>query len=247
MSARCPGQFVTAVLLAAALTGGAGCAREPSAEPVPLSRSTPTASTGSSLTEFTPAPGSAVDQAAVAQVFVEYRKALLAKDGKTAASLMSSGTVAYYAKLKKLALTATEKQLRAQPLGRQLSVLVLRATLPAKAVRSASATQLVVLAVDRGLISEAVVRTLSVGTVKVVGDVATATMQKNGADGPLDMVFNRESGRWRLNLLPLLESTETALRQAASQEGLSPARFVDSTLERQIGPDRAAEAWRPIG
>jgi hypothetical protein len=234
---------VTAVLLAAALTGGAGCAREPSAEPVPLSRSTPTASP----IEFTPAPGSAVDQAAVAQVFVDYRKALLAKDGKTAASLMSSGTVAYYAKLKKLALTATEKQLRAQPLGHQLSVLVLRATLPAKAVRSASATQLVVLAVDSGLISEAVVRTLSVGTVKVAGDVATATMQKNGADGPLDMVFNRESGRWRLNLLPLLESTETALRQAASQESLSPARFVDSTLERQIGPDRAAEAWRPIG
>jgi hypothetical protein len=249
VSERSIGRLLGACLLTIALTCGAGCSAQYSAEPAPLPELTISATAGAAAnaTPTAATTPSAADEVAVTRAFGEYRAALLARDGKKAASLLSTDSVAYYAKLRALARTAPEGDLRAAPLFDQLAVLVLRATLPAKTIRSASATEIVVQAVEIGLIGEAAVRSLSVGTVKVSGEVATAMMVKNGEEGPLAMVFHREGARWKLNLLPLLESGETALQQAALQQGLTTARFVNQTLESQLGPARAAEAWRPIG
>jgi hypothetical protein len=124
-----------------------GCSGQERAEPVATPSST--------------ISGSATDKAAVAQAFSSYRVALLAKDGKTAAALLTAESLEYFAGIRKLARTVPESYLRRAWMSTQLAVIFLRTTVPAENMRSWSTTQLVIHAVRRGQVNAAAMERMS--------------------------------------------------------------------------------------
>jgi hypothetical protein len=230
MPERFVGWFVTAGVLCIALVA---CSGEERADPVPLPQST--------------VSGSAVDKAAVAQAFSSYREALLAKDGKTAAALLTAESIEYYAAIKKLALTAPESYLRRARMSDQLAVIFVRATVPVENIRSWSATQLAIDAVRRGQFNASAVERMSAGTVEVSGDVGTVLMKLDGKESPVSFTFYREGGRWKFRLIPLLEATESTLRARVQEQHITERRFVDESLAAALSPEDIRAAWLPVG
>jgi hypothetical protein len=200
--------------------------------------------------------GSAVDKDAVAQAFSSYREALLAKDGRTVAGLLTAESIKYYAGMKKLALTAPESYLRRARISDQLAVIFLRATVPAENIRNWSTTQLVIDAVRRGQqlnwnfganLDAAAVERMSVGTVEVSGDIGTVLVKLDGKESPVSFTFYRESGLWKFRLIPLLEATEGAFRARVQEQHITERRFVDESLAAALSPKAIRAAWLPVG
>lgn len=239
MPERFVGRLVTAGVLCVVL---AACSGGERAEPVPSPRST--------------VSGSAVAKAAVAQAFSSYREALLAKDGRTVAALLTAESIEYYAGMKKLALTAPESYLRRARMSDQLAVILLRATVPAEDIRSWSTTQLVIDAVRRGQqrnwnfganLNAAAVERMSAGTVEVSGDVGTVLVKLDGKESPVSFTFYRENGRWKFRLIPLLDATEGAFRARVQEQHITERRLVDESLAATLSPEDIRAAWLPVG
>jgi hypothetical protein len=210
-----------------------GCAQE-KAEPVPLPRTTASG------------VDPAADKTAVAQAFTTYQKALVAKDGKTVASMLTADTIAYYAGLKKLALTAKEPYLRRARISDQLAVLYLRASVSADDIRRWSATDLAADAVQRGEVNTSTIERMTVGEVLISGDTASVTMILDGKANPLALAFWREGGRWKFRMIPLLEAIETAMRAQAKELHLTERQLVDQTIATRLTtPDELAAVWLP--
>lgn len=198
----------------------------------------------------TPSPtlsGSAVDKAAVAEAFFSYREALLAKDGKTVAALLTAESLEYFAATRRLALTAPESYLRRARVSDQLAVIFLRTTVPAENIRSWSTTQLVIHAVQRGQLNAAAVERMSAGPVEVAGDIGTMSMKVDGQESAASLTFYRESGRWKFRLIPLLEAAENALRARVEEQHITERRLVDRSLAATLSPEEVRAAWHPIG
>ncbi|WP_343970340.1 hypothetical protein [Kribbella koreensis] len=225
-------QVVVGGMLCLALVG---CA-EKKADPVPLPRST--------VSGVDPA----VDKAAVRQAFTTYQKALLAKDGKTAASMLTADTIAYYAALKKLALTAKEPYLRRARVSDQVAVLSLRASVSADDIRRWSATELAADGVRRGELNTSAIGRMTVADVNLSVDTASVTVRMDGQTNPFALTFWREGGRWKFRMIPLLEAIETATRAQVKKLHLTDRQYVDQTMATRVtSPDELAALWVPAG
>ena len=230
MPKRFVSRLITAGVLCAALVA---CSGEERSEPSP-----------------TPSPtlsGSAVDKAAVAEAFSSYREAVLAKDGKTVAALLTAESLEYVAATRKLALTAPESCLRRARMSDQLAVIFLRTTVPAENIRSWSTTQLVIHAVQRGQLNAAAVERMSAGPVEVADDLGTMSMKVDGQESGASLTFYRESGRWKFRLIPLLEAAENALRARVEEQHITERRLVDQSLAATLSPEEVRAAWLPVG
>lgn len=191
---------------------------------------------------------SAVDESpAVRAAFENYTKAVLAKDGTTAVSLLSSPIFDVYENYRVLALTATEQQLSTSLISVRLSIYVLRGALDPAVLRTASSKDVVKAAVEQGLIGERGVSNLDVGAVEVDGDQASAEAISRGQKAPFRFEFARENGTWKIDLRPLLALADPALTEAAKQRNLTPEQMLDQTLRSMFGPVKAAEVRQPLG
>ncbi|MEU0091590.1 hypothetical protein [Kribbella sp. NPDC006257] len=225
---------VVGVVLCASLIG---CSQEKKPEPVPLPRTT-----------VSNAVDLETDKAAVTQAFTAYREALLAKNGKAAAALLTADSLAYYARLKKLALSAPEAELRRVQLSEQLAVLFLRLRVRADDLRRWSPTELGIDSVENDQSSTgAKVSRMSTGAVDVSGDTASVLMKLDGKETGFSFSFWRESGHWKFRMLPLLESGENSMRAIVQERHLTNRTFIDRTLAaRYPDPAAIALAWRPL-
>lgn len=181
----------------------------------------------------------------VRAAWTAYRDAIVAKDGEEAVKHLSPGTIAYYDRMRNLALDASEADLQRERLVDQVAVLGLRARIDVGLLRTGDARDIVVDAVDQGLIGDEVSR-LDIGVVEATGDAASATVRQGETELPTRLSFRRVDRRWRVDLEPLLGTAETAL-QAAARGSASPKELVERLLARRVGPERAAQAWTPVG
>lgn len=195
-----------------------------------------------------PRASAEVDQAPlVLAAFNDYKAAALAADGPAAAALLASTVDDFYDQARGFALTATDAELRTQPVTTQVTALFMRGSLEPELLRTADPDQLVAAAVDAGLVGEQGVEQVQIGEVTVTGDRATAPALVDGQAGPFNFEFVREQGRWTLDLLPLLQQGSAVFEQVATQQGVTVDQLIDRTLVQKYGADKAARLRMPIG
>src|SRR5262245_13430973 len=85
--------------------------------------------------------------------FSAYKQALLAKDGNAAAQAVSANSLAYYDRLRALALSGTKSEIEALDGTEQVLILNLRVRAPAPLLRAGSSQALIAYAVGKGMIS----------------------------------------------------------------------------------------------
>ncbi|NGY63609.1 hypothetical protein G7043_32290 [Lentzea sp. NEAU-D13] len=205
------------------------------------------APTGTSTPPSPPASTPADESPAVTAAFETYTKAALAKDGATAVSVVATPVFAYFEDVRKLALTGTEQELAAGKLSTRVTVYTMRGGLDAATLRTGSAQDVVKASIDKGLVGEQGIGNLKLGKVTVSGDTASAEVTSQGQKAPFGLKFVREDGKWKFDMMPVLDMADAAFTGLAKEKNLTPDQLVEQVLVSMYGPAKAAEVRKPLG
>lgn len=200
-------------------------------------------------TTSTPSSTSQVvdDSQAVGATFETFTKAVRAKDGATAVSVLSSSTFSVYDEIRKVALTGTEQQVAALvPSGRILAY-TMRGDMNPALLRTASPSELVKAVIDQGLVSEDSISAITLGDLTINDGKALAKVRAARAQTTVFLSFLREDGEWKFNLPSLFDFTDATLGAIAKQKNLTHAQMIDEVLLTKYGQAKAAEVRKPIG
>jgi hypothetical protein len=192
------------------------------------------------------APNPAKDELAVRQSFDRYRTAALEKDGEAALAEIASTVYPFYDQARGDALTASDDQVRGLTVAEQLTIYVLRGSIEPEVLRTATPPELVVAAVEAGLVGEQGVQNTDLGEVEVLGNTASGQVLSNGQPSRLRFSFVREDGRWKLDLLPVLQLANGAFAGLAKEQGTTVNELIDQLLQSLYGPTKARDVRSPV-
>ncbi|OQO92409.1 hypothetical protein B1813_09410 [Saccharomonospora piscinae] len=165
------------------------------------------------------------DDAAVRESFDRYLTTLRDTDGEAAARLVTSTTIRHYGELATLAATGGPGEIGRRSLIDRLNIALVRHHLATEQLEAMDGPALFVVAVERGLIDKAQVETLTLGEITVSGDRAVAAAEDEGGKGTA-LSFARERGTWRLDLMPLIETSDRIMTELAARHGVSEDELV---------------------
>jgi hypothetical protein len=212
--------------------------------------STPTPIAQAATYKFKPLPPS--DRQGIQRCFVAYKQALLAKQGDLAVEQVSATTLAYYSKMRDLALRGDGATVRSQSLSDQYTVLALRQGVGLKKRLLMTNKELISLSIEEGWFGESRLRDLSIGNITVKGDRAEAVFVVKGKTDPAfpSFVFLKEQKEWKIDITALLPVVEQSFQQwyavAKALDNLSTDTFLTHMLELISGKPVSPEIWQPL-
>ncbi|CAM3026769.1 hypothetical protein SAXI111661_14905 [Saccharomonospora xinjiangensis] len=201
-------------------------------------------SSGTPSGEAAPAGSSqsrAADEQAIRDTFERYRTALREQDGESVTSLVTAGTLDYYGELAGLTATGGPEEIGARGMTDRMNVAMLRHRLGAGKAEGMDGKALLIFAAKGGLVDKSAVEDFSLGEITVRGDTAVAAVSPSHRDGPQlpPRTFARESGQWRVDLLPMIENTDKTLAQLAEKYKLTEDevifKLVSAATGKQVG------------
>jgi hypothetical protein len=192
------------------------------------------------------APASAADAtAAVERAFAAYKAALENRDGPGAVSVVSSNSLAYYDRMRKLALSATKGELDELEGTERMLVLGLRHQAPIDLLESGSPADLLAYAVNAALVSDTAVAKTELGEVTIQGDLARCWIVVDGQPTRGVLQFALEDGGWKFDLEFAMRSSAGWIAALARQSGLSENEVVFELLSRGSGKPVGPDIWNP--
>lgn len=192
------------------------------------------------------APASAAEAtAAVGRAFAAYKAALAKRDGARAVSVVSSNSLAYYDRMRKLALSASKSEIDALEGTERMLVLGLRHQAPPLLLESGTPGDLVAYAVDVALVSDTTVAKTELGEVTIQGDLARCWIVVDGQPTRGVLQFAREGGEWKFDLEFAMRSSAGWIAALAHQSGLSENEVIFELLSRGSGKSVGPDIWKP--
>jgi hypothetical protein len=201
---------------------------------------------------YKPRPLRPSDRQGIQRCFVAYKQALLAKQGDLAVEQVSAATLAYYGKMRDLALRGDGATVRSQSLSDQYIVLALRQRVGLKTLLPMTDKEVISLAIEEGWIGESGLRETSIGAVNVKGDRAEAVLVVKGKTYPAlpRFVFLKEQKEWKIDITALLPVAEQIFQQwyaaEKASDNLSTDTFLTNILELVSGKPVSPEIWQPL-
>lgn len=181
----------------------------------------------------------------VEDCFSSYRKAILDQDGDTAVTFLSNATIHEYQRYVDWALTAEQQELESLSFINRMQVIILRHRIPLETLRSLDGRSAIIYAVDRDWIGkDSVIRT-KVGKIEITDNRATSEVIIGGQKAPNRFQFRYEGDSWKFDLISLLRDSNTAMKGAAKQAGLSEDEFLFTILESISGEKVDESIWMP--
>ena len=181
----------------------------------------------------------------VRTVFEQYRKAVFESDGETVASLMSKEGIAYYQKLRDLALDGTREVLGQHLLVEQNQVLLMRVRMTREELERLSEGALVAHLADRGWISMPGGYQAGLGKVALADTEATGQAMIGAREGVMDYFrFAKEERGWRFDPTHTLERGEQSLK--SMQANRDSEEFLMMLVRSIIGEPVNAQVWEPL-
>jgi hypothetical protein len=194
---------------------------------------------------FANVASAAEEPAAVKAAFGEYKKALLAGHGAAAAQVVDRDTIAYYARMKELALGARADVVKRQSLFDRMMIVMLRHRMSPQKLRQLAPEKLFAHGVEQGWIGKEGVAELEVGDIQIDGAQATAVVVRGGQRTPLKFLFQKEQGKWLINLRNLMNAANHAFALIAKQQQVSEDELILSLTEQATGKKVRADVWDP--
>ena len=183
---------------------------------------------------------------AVRKAFTRYQSALLAKDGSAAAAAVSANSLAFYDRMRNLALAGTKAEIQALDGTEQVLVLSLRVRAPRPLLRSGSPDALIAYAVDQGMISAGTVARTQLGEITLHGTEADATLLLDGHPVPgAGFRFHREGDVWNFDLEHASLLARGIFGRLAEQRGVSQEALILELLSKTSGRSVGPEVWDP--
>jgi hypothetical protein len=193
------------------------------------------------------APPAAADvTAAVERAFEAYKSALAQRDGVRAASAVSSNSLAYYDRMRKLALFAPRSDLAALEGTERMLVLAMRHQAPLELLESGEPEDLVAHAVSAGQVSDTGVAETELGEVTIQDDRARCWIVVDGKPTRGVMQFALEDGSWKFDLEFAMRSSAGLIAALASQAGRSEESVIFELLSQGSGRPIGPDIWKPL-
>lgn len=186
------------------------------------------------------------EKGAVRQCFEDYKQAIAAQDGKTAATLVTGSTLDYYGRMQGLALRGEESEVKGLPFTDKLMVLSLRHRVGMPTLEQMTSESLFVHAVNEGWIDKDSTVANELGEVAVKGESATGVHIFSGEASPYKWTFLEEDGRWRLDINSLLPLVNETMKQLIQQAGSTEEAVLMDALESVSGKEVPAAIWEPL-
>lgn len=173
-----------------------------------------------------------------------YFAALKAGEGDKAAELVDSNTLSHFDRMLDLARTADSTTLSALDAMDKLTILSMRMQIPAEQMRNMDARSALARSVSDGMMANEGPEGLTLGTVKVEGDKATAPLKMYGFPTPANFSFQREDGAWRIDLTSLFDLSRKAFSQMGG-DGAGGNATLLKLLEENTGSAVPEGIWNP--
>ena len=178
------------------------------------------------------------DADAIRATVRDYQAAVLRRDGPAAGRLVGRESRGYYARMRDMAVSAPEAQVRAAPLMDRMTILMFRHRVPADQLRTLGG-------------DAAFEHTISDGWVTGMdGDDITARAAIYGQgdraviryDGDMHLV--REEGAWRLDMMPIILAASEEFAQG--MDSAEQDEFLLFVMKQSNGRDPSPDIWQPL-
>lgn len=179
------------------------------------------------------------DAEAVRNVVRQYQDAILRRDGAAAARLVSAETRAYYGRMRDMAVSAPEAQVRAAPLMDRITILLYRHRLSAGELRALPPEQAFAHTIDAGWVNATEGEELA-SQSEAYGEGDHAVLRYRG-----DTHFVRENGAWVWDMMPLIRAASAEFAQGLSSPE-EEDEFLMFVLEHATGRAASPDIWRPL-
>lgn len=181
------------------------------------------------------------DVKAIRGVYKRHRRAVIAHDGDEAAATVSRPTLQYYEHLRREALTAGPGELAGLDITDQLSVGLIRATVPPRDLVRMDGELLFSIIVDIGLFDQGGTTSHMLDTIKLTGDVATAKTTSRGERSYTLFDFRREDGVWKFEPISTLATDSLYITRDRQKRGMTEEEYVLDAVRANTGEkhDRA--------
>lgn len=184
------------------------------------------------------------DKANIWACFEAYKNSILNDRGEAATKYVSSRTIQFYDSMATLARTADSLQVDSLSIIDKLTVLMLRARTPNELLFSYEGREVVVFAINSGMVGKDDVRNNELGKIYLDGTFARASMMVNGVESPISMHFHVEEGAWKMDLTSLFPITNTALEEVIEDSEMTENEFLEFVIAYGLqGKDPFHEIW----
>ncbi|MGL5079866.1 MAG: hypothetical protein ACRC8A_00100 [Microcoleaceae cyanobacterium] len=195
---------------------------------------------------FLVSPALADDAAEVRATFTNYKSAILAGEGDAAVDQISQNTIEYYGAMQKLAVCADAATVKAQSMLDRVQIFSMRFRVPAPTLLTLSDEGVVAYGVEQGWIGKEGVMNIELGEVTLENNEAFAVILQNRQPAGIRFRFVKESGDWKLDLLPIIELSNLAFQELAKQEEIEENEFIFALLALLEGREPTEAVWNPI-
>lgn len=191
------------------------------------------------------------EEQAIRACFKNYLEAVAKKDGKTAASLITTPSTKFYGSILNLALNADEAKLRQQRFYRKMMALLVRHEAPdilKQTGNSTNASTFFALIVSKGWGGEVGAPGVELGKIKKeLITAASAPVIMNGQETPARLIFEFEkTGGWKFSLLDAIVKTDNLMAERQKNSSVSEDEAILQTLEKRSGRAVTKDIWTPL-
>ncbi len=184
------------------------------------------------------------DVAEIRACYDNYFAALKAGQGDKAAELVDNNTLAHFDRMLELARSADSTTVSTLDAMDKLTVLSMRMQIPVEELRDMDARTALARSVSDGMMANEGPEGLTLGTVTVEGDKATAPLKMYGFPTPATFSFQRQDGSWRIDLTSLFELSRQAFGQLGG-DGTDGNAMLLELLEENTGSAVPEGIWNP--
>jgi hypothetical protein len=185
-------------------------------------------------------PMPATEAEAMRSVLQGYLDAVRRHDGTAATQAVTRDTRAYYARMRDMAMTAPEAQVRTLPLMDRVSVLMYRHRVPAEVLRTLTGDAAFAHTVSEGWVARTANWQPS-ATAPVYGNGDRAVVREGG----MNVQMVREEGAWRWDMMPVIRAASTQFT-ASLPAGMKEDEFVLLVLSSASGRPVSPTVWQPV-
>lgn len=185
----------------------------------------------------TGASADAVGESAIRRSYEDFKAALISGDGLKSSQFVCQDLFDYYDEARQLAQNGGAVGLEDEPQIKILVVLQMRYLLSGlKLSRFTNGRDVFIWGVSGGLIRKDVVKQFEINKIQISGDQAFASIVKNGVPvKDLGFNFNKEDGRWKIDLMKLFSVPNTTLERIRKQAGVSKIELALHIMEETYG------------
>lgn len=186
------------------------------------------------------------DEQLVKQCFENYKSAILNDRGEEAVEYVDSRTIKYYQDILDKTKSADSLEVSEMNIMDKLMVFTIRHRTSKEDILKFDGKQLLVYAIQEGMVGKNSVANNEIGQVDIDDDFAKGQLVVYGEPAPMYFHFYNEQEQWKVDLTSLFPIATPAFQKMADESGQNENEYLFMLLEMVSGEKPNSDIWKTI-